>query len=392
MKTTLTLFLSFFIFSNLYSQVVSQDSIPVIISTSVFEEELFWMEHDEWIDLRITEFNTNEVYYDTAAVVYLIGGFIDTVYLDSGLYKCEVLDIGANVYMPTIILNNGDIAEYGYPDYNYYLFSLPQAIDPCADYYYNDTSYVTSCDSYNWNNIDFTESGVYTFNLLSTEGCDSVINLNLSLNYSTESIQTVETCASSYIWNNQTYSESGEYTYLSNNSNNCDSVTKLILTLNPIPEKPTITQYWSTTLKSDYAYSYQWFLNFSIIEGATTQYLNFNSGGNYLVQTTDSNGCMQQSEPFTIGESDNDNPLADRSLKVYPNPSSGVFEILLPNEMHEKDYTLDLFDMYGKLIYSFKKNTNTHSKTIDISDLPDSRYLILLRNNKETIGKTIIKN
>lgn len=392
MKAILTLFLSLCLFSNLYSQVVSKDSIPITIYTAIFEEELDWIEYDEWIDLRITEFNTNEVYYDTSAVVSLVSGFLDTVYLDSGLYKCEILDMGANVYTPLITLNNGDVAEWGYPDYEYFLFSLPQVIDPCADYSYNDTTDVVSCDSFYWNNVNYTESGFYTVYLLNSDGCDSILNLNLSLNYSSESSQIINSCASSYTWNNVNYTESGEYTFLTLNSNNCDSVAKLILTLNPIPEKTTITQYWSTTLKSDYAYSYQWYLNGNKLVGETSQYLNFDSGGNYMVETTDSNGCVQQSEPFTIGESENDNSLADRSLKVYPNPSSGVFEILLPNEMHEKDYTLDLLHMNGKLIYSVKNNANAHSIAIDISDLPDAKYFILLRNNKETIVKTIIKN
>ncbi|MDB0006983.1 hypothetical protein N9E30_03430 [Flavobacteriales bacterium] len=168
MKTVLTLFFSSFIFSNLYSQVVSQDSIPIFISTSVLEEELEWIEDDEWINLRITEFNINEVYYDTSATVYLSGGFSDTVYLDSGLYKCEVLDIGANVNMPTILLNNGDIVPWGYPDYEYYLFSVTPYVDPCLTMSTNDTIDIVACESYSWNNVEYNESGFYTDSLTSS--------------------------------------------------------------------------------------------------------------------------------------------------------------------------------------------------------------------------------
>ena len=77
----------------------------------------------------------------------------------------------------------------------------------------------------------YIHSGVYTFNTTSTNGCDSTANLNLTINYSSESTQNVTTC-DVYQWNDNIYTETGIYNYQTNNSNECDS----IITLNLIIE------------------------------------------------------------------------------------------------------------------------------------------------------------
>jgi hypothetical protein len=98
----------------------AQGTIAIPITTNIFYGDL-----DEWIHLRITDTLTNQIWYDTVATVTVSNGFMDTVYLDSATYKCEILDMGANVSMPDIILGDNCIAQYGYPDYQYYLFTIP---------------------------------------------------------------------------------------------------------------------------------------------------------------------------------------------------------------------------------------------------------------------------
>lgn len=384
-------FLSFFIISNLYSQVESQDSIPVIISTTVFEEELEWMEYDEWIDLRITEFNTNEVYYDTSATVYLSGGFSDTVYLDSGLYKCEVLDIGANVYLPTILLNNGDIVPWGYPNYDYYLFSVTPYVDPYLTMSSNDTIDIVTCEYYTWNNIEYTESGFYIDFLTSSLGCDSVINLNLIVNYSSTSSTTVESCNGNYEWNGQNYSESGEYIYETTNIFGCDSIATLVLVIDNMVEKPLIVQHFSTTLKTDENQFYQWYHQGNILEGETGQFLNINEGGSYTVVVKNSLDCEEESDPFIIGASSENND--EISFSVYPNPTNGMFTIDLPIEILTTEYTVELYNQIGELkLLLNSENMYTSSPNINIGNLPNGFYLVKLKFDGNTLSQSIIKN
>ena len=389
MKTVLTLFLSSFIFSNLYSQVVSQDSIPIFISTSVFEEELEWIEDDEWINLRITEFNTNEVYYDTSATVYLSGGFSDTVYLDSGLYKCEVLDIGANVNMPTILLNNGDIVPWGYPDYEYYLFSVTPYVDPCLTMSTNDTIDIVACESYSWNNVEYTESGFYTDSLTSSLGCESVINLNLIVNYSSTCLTTVESCNGTYEWNGQSYTQSGEYIFETINSAGCDSIATLVLAIDNVVDKPNIVQYYSTTLKTDENQFYQWYRNGNLLEGETTQYLNFSVGGSYTVIVKNSLDCEEESEPFIVGEAPSEDD--DFSLSAYPNPTSGMFTLEIPSIIEE--YTIKLYNQIGELkLLINSENVYTSNPNINIGNFPNGFYLIKFCYDDNVLSQSIIKN
>jgi len=98
----------------------------------------------------------------------------------------------------------------------------------------NDT--VTACDSYAWNNSNYSTSGTYTSNLINAAGCDSTATLYLTVNYSNSATDTVTTCDSVTWIDGNTYSarvvaESPTYTYSNGNAAGCDSVVTLHLVL-----------------------------------------------------------------------------------------------------------------------------------------------------------------
>lgn len=94
----------------------------------------------------------------------------------------------------------------------------------------------TACDSYTWiDGITYTSSNNSAqFNLLNAalNGCDSLVNLNLTLNISSNSIQ-YQTELDNYTWpiNGQTYTQSGTYTAVIPNAAGCDSIITLDLTM-----------------------------------------------------------------------------------------------------------------------------------------------------------------
>jgi photosystem II stability/assembly factor-like uncharacterized protein len=88
-----------------------------------------------------------------------------------------------------------------------------------------------SCGTYTW--IDgeiYTTSGLYEFQTVNSNGCDSVIVLNLTILENSSSETNYETC-DSYLWNSELYNESGTYTYQTENSIGCDSVATLNLSI-----------------------------------------------------------------------------------------------------------------------------------------------------------------
>lgn len=100
----------------------------------------------------------------------------------------------------------------------------------------SSTQSITACDSYTWpvNNRSYTSSGTYVDTLLNRANCDSIITLVLTINRST--MATIQhTACDSYTWplNNRTYTMSGTYVDTIMNASNCDSVVTLHLTVNP---------------------------------------------------------------------------------------------------------------------------------------------------------------
>ena len=92
---------------------------------------------------------------------------------------------------------------------------------------------VTSCDSYDWNNETYTESGDYQQTFVAANGCDSVVTLHLTINHSNTGIDEHIAC-DSYEWiDGVTYTAStNEPTFTLTNAAGCDSVVTLHLTIN----------------------------------------------------------------------------------------------------------------------------------------------------------------
>ncbi|HZH85985.1 MAG TPA: T9SS-dependent M36 family metallopeptidase, partial [Brumimicrobium sp.] len=101
-----------------------------------------------------------------------------------------------------------------------------------------------ACDNYTWsaNNQSYASSGVYTEILNTVNGCDSIVTLNLTINTPASSAITEEVC-DNYTWsaNNQSYASSGVYTEILNTVNGCDSIVTLNLTVNS-PASSAITE------------------------------------------------------------------------------------------------------------------------------------------------------
>ena len=125
---------------------------------------------------------------------------------------------------------------------------------------------VTACDSYYWalKDTTITTSGAYTYVTANAAGCDSVITLNVTINYSNTGEETVTAC-DSYTWEGNTYTTSGDYQATLTNAAGCDSVATLHLTVNysatstETPVTACDEYYWAsadTTIKATGTYTH----------------------------------------------------------------------------------------------------------------------------------------
>ena len=97
---------------------------------------------------------------------------------------------------------------------------------------YGDTTAV-ACDSFDWyEHTDLTQScDNLTHTFTNAAGCDSIVTLHLTINNSVVGFFEATAC-DSFTWNEVTYTESGEYVQTFPAANGCDSVVTLLLTIN----------------------------------------------------------------------------------------------------------------------------------------------------------------
>lgn len=97
---------------------------------------------------------------------------------------------------------------------------------------YNTSTEISACDSYLWKGEEYTASTVFIDTLSSAYGCDSIVQINLTVNHSSfGDTLHITTMANSYEWYGTVYTESGTYQQHFTNSLGCDSIVTIVLSL-----------------------------------------------------------------------------------------------------------------------------------------------------------------
>lgn len=99
---------------------------------------------------------------------------------------------------------------------------------------YNISFDTTVCDAFVWNETTYTESALLNHTYTLTTGCDSIVNINLTVNHSvTTDIDTTVCDAFVFPWNpSQVYTESTSQTYVYQTVLGCDSTVNISVTIN----------------------------------------------------------------------------------------------------------------------------------------------------------------
>jgi len=142
----------------------------------------------------------------------------------------ETFTVGTTVYDETGMYSNMFIAQDGCD--SFVNLNLTVLLVPITDLV------ETICDgeTYTVGTSDYTGSGVYQDILVAANGCDSIVNLNLTVNPVFTTDLTEFICdGESYPVGNSNYTVSGVYQDVLTASNGCDSTVNLNLTVYPIP-------------------------------------------------------------------------------------------------------------------------------------------------------------
>ena len=102
----------------------------------------------------------------------------------------------------------------------------------CTNVSTNETQIIEYCNlPYLWNNIEIDTTGDYVATLMTSLGCDSVVYLHLTVNYSNTGDTTAVACDSFDWYEHVGITQSGDYTHTFTNAAGCDSVVTLHLTI-----------------------------------------------------------------------------------------------------------------------------------------------------------------
>lgn len=183
------------------------------------------------------------------------------------------------------------------------------------------------------------------------------------------------------------YTSSGIVTAIIPNSNGCDSTITINLTINTVDTSVTLTGNTLTANATNAAYKWLNCSNgFSVILGETNQSFTPTQSGSYAVQVIQ-NQCIDTSAcyPVTItGISENN--FGD-DLIIYPNPTSGILKINLGTIL--TDCIINISDMTGRqIIESFYNNTEMIE--LDINAQP-GLYILTIVSQGKTATMKIIK-
>ena len=185
----------------------------------------------------------------------------------------------------------------------------------------------------------------------------------------------------------------GSYSLTVTDENSCTSPVSdtFIITVNALP---TIDLGNDTTITTDYIIfldagagftSYLW-NNDSI-----TQILEINGSEvgtgiyNYSVIVTDNNTCSNSDTIEITVETGSgiDNLSLKPLIKLYPNPTTGIINIVIEGYM-EQNLTIEVLNITGGLVYS-KQLENMKAQImekIDLSEQPKGIYIFKLHNHK----------
>lgn len=267
---------------------------------------------------------------------------------------------------------------------------------------------IISCDSFKWinGNTYYSSNNNDSFVLSNSNGCDSIVKLNLILNKSTFRHDSIVAC-DSFTWiNNITYTQSNNSDSIilkGGSDNGCDSVVYLKLTINIarvigimtgdttniIPSQPYI---YAVSQQSNVFYN--WVIeNGIILNGLTSnivtvQWLSPDSGS-INANLIDTNNCISSvSKSLKINLSSVD--FIKSQIKIFPNPSTNQFYI--KNETHSQLKNITIKNIIGQNVqFNITKFNDFYE--IDIANKQPGIYFIdLILSSDETVRFKVILN
>jgi len=273
-------------------------------------------------------------------------------------------------------------------------------------YYFVEQDTICFGDSLLWQGNYYSVTGTYNVNYNSINGCDSVYQLILTVNPTYFYVETDTICNNdSLFWHGSIFTTAGVYYDSLLSINGCDSVYQLNFTVNPKPISFVIlgdtnvielqTETYNVNFDSTLIYS--WNINNGIIlsypssNSAEIQWGNYGSG---LVSAISTNqfGCNSDTVNLhiTIGAIGMQESTLNKNINIFPNPSKGIFNyeisVLFSNT------TLKVYNSIGDCVFvkEIKAIKSILKGEIDLSKFPKGVYYLRIESERELITRKLV--
>jgi len=200
-----------------------------------------------------------------------------------------------------------------------------------------------------------------------------------------DSVVLTASGGSTYLWSNGGSTSSisasvGTYTVTATDNNGCTAATLYDLQpYTPLTDSLAQSNDTLVLISSGTGEFYQWYLNDSIINGAIgTSYFPTQSGA-YQVSVIDSQGCLSSSGAVYITEAGINTIEADPTVRIYPNPNSGIFTLVSADAL---PHMVTITDATGRKVMD--NVTFSHEQQFDLTSLTDGIYYLRVSDSKTT--------
>ena len=261
------------------------------------------------------------------------------------------------------------------------------------------TNLQTICDgdTYQIGSNNYTNAGSYTDVLISTIGCDSIVNTFLTVNPNIIYNQFFVICEGEVISvGNSTYTDIGYYIDSLSSFLGCDSTVNTTISWS---EPISLLSINGNNIQGQASngtppYIYDFYGPIGLISstsnnGSVVQIIPQINGTYYFI-VTDILGCLSDTS-FVEVEFVHTSLYANNiyNISVYPNPTNDIVNILL-NDKIQSEIRINIKNVLGQNLYSgiLKKNI----ETINLSSYSSGLYFIEINGNKGKYIYPIIKN
>lgn len=248
---------------------------------------------------------------------------------------------------------------------------------------------LSSCGPYTVPSGDetYTSSGNYEDTVQSVDGCDSIINIDLSVNQDKQRNISIQGCNSYTVPSgDETYTTEGTYRDTIPTVAGCDSVLIIDLTLGSLDTSVSVSG--KTLIANSQSASYQWLICDSTglkpIDGSSSKRFQPFKSASYAV-ALEQGDCKDTSACYEVNNVGLEDKGKAKGLKVYPNPATDELNIQTPTNTDR----LSLITLTGQRVKD-RQVGKQGTTSMDLSGLSDGVYLLKIYGKDGIDTKKVI--